>query len=280
MSYLASLGEFLQYEFLWKALLGTIALAIATGMLSPIVVTKRYSFMGAAVGHSTILGLAIGILLFPHSPFSVHFIVTLGVTLLFAMILARSTLEKDLPSDSLIGIFFSVMMALGIIIFSFQSDSSENLLNFLFGNILLLEYFDIITLIVMSLIILLVIGILFRQWIYFIFDPVGATLKGIPIKIYHYLLFAIMTATIVTAVKLAGTILVTTLLIMPGVFAIKTQKGTKAVFIASTFFALITTIFGLTVANWLNTPSGATLSLIQFVALSMLFIKNRFTLYN
>jgi ABC-type Mn2+/Zn2+ transport system permease subunit len=167
------------------------------------------------------------------------------------------------------------MMALGIMLFSFQKDSSANLINFLFGNILLLENFDLIVLVLMAIAIMLTVTLLFKKWIYFIFDPIGACLKGISISFYHYLLFIIMTITIVTAVKLAGSILVTTLLIMPGVFAIQTQKSVKNVFWASTIFALTTTIFGLTVANWLNTPSGATLCLIQFVTLNLLFLKNR-----
>ncbi len=269
MSFITSLGDFWQYDFLLKALLGTIALAFATGVISPIIVSKRYSFMGAAVSHSTLFGLAVSLTFFNTASEQIHFFVTLIITLLFAMFLAKETMKKDLPSDSLIGIFFSVMMALGIIIYSFKVDGQEDLISFLFGNILLLTNFDIILLATISLIIITCITVYFSQWVYFIFDPLGARLRGIKITLLHYLLFIIMTTLIVTAIKLAGTVLVTTLLILPGVFALKHFNGSKQVFIYSTLFALVTSLMGLAMANWLNTPSGATLALTQFTVFSM-----------
>jgi ABC-type Mn2+/Zn2+ transport system permease subunit len=275
MSFLISLSDFWQYDFLFKALLATIALALATGVLSPIIVSKRYSFMGAAVSHSTLFGLSISLTFLNLASEQIHFLVTLVITLLFALFLARETLKKELPSDSLIGIFFSVMMALGIIIYSFKSEGQEDLVSFLFGNILLLTSFDVILLIIIAALTLLIISLYFSSWIYFIFDPLGARLRGIKTSFLHYLLFIIMTTLIVTAIKLAGTVLVTTLLILPGAFSLHHFTGSRLVFIYSTLFALLTATLGLTISNWLGTPSGATLALTQFLIFTLSLMRSK-----
>lgn len=269
MSFFISLHDFIQYDFLLKALLGTIMLSIATGLLSPIIVSKRYSFMGAAVSHSTLFGLAISLTVITTASEYLHFSITLFITLLFALFLARETQKKELPADSLIGIFFSVMMALGIVIYSLKSEGQEDLISFLFGNILLLTDFDIIVLCLIAIVVIASIVLNFKSWIYFIFDPLGARLKGINTTLLHYLLFIIMTTVIVTAIKLAGTVLVTTLLILPGVFSLRFFKKSKDVFVYAIIFALFTSLLGLTIANWLNTPSGATLALAQFLIFTL-----------
>ncbi len=266
-----SLQDFITFPFLQHALLGVIALSITTGTLSPIIISKRYSFMGAAIAHSSLLGVAISLLL-PISNPAIHFLSTLAITLIASLFLAYSAQSKELPSDSLIGIFFSVMMALGILIFSLNPQNSENLLSFLFGNILLLTNFDLLILMIITLVVLFIIFAFLRYWMLFIIDPVEAQLEKLPTALMHYALFVLITITIVTAIKLAGTILVTTLLIIPGIAGIRLARSGRQVFILSIIFSLMSSILGLFVANALNSAPGATLAIVQFIIL-MLILK-------
>jgi ABC-type Mn2+/Zn2+ transport system permease subunit len=275
ITFFQTISDFWHYEFLLRALIATISLSLVAGVLSPIIVTKRYSFMGAAVSHSTLFGLSISLSLFANAAPYLHFTVTLLITLIFALILAWKSHQEELPTDSLIGIFFSIMMALGIIVYSLSSAEQGDLISFLFGNILLLSTFDVVILLIISLLVMLAILIKLPNWIYWIVDPLGARLNGIKVTVYHYLLFILMTTVIITSIKLAGTVLVTTLLIIPGVFALRSTRGIKAVFIYSTLFSLLSSTLGLVIANWLNTPSGATLALTQFVLLSIWLISSK-----
>ena len=136
MSFLA-LGDFFQYSFLMYALIATVLLSVVMGLISPIVVVKRYSFIGSAISHSTLLGLAIASVLgFENT--SLKFLATaLIITLLFAMILAKLSYHKKLPTDSLIGIFFSATMSAGILIQNSSGNTSVNLFNYLLITVML-----------------------------------------------------------------------------------------------------------------------------------------------
>ena len=164
ISYLNSLSDFLTYDFLTYALIGTIALSIAAGILSPIIVAKKYAFMGAAVSHSTLFGLALSFALIQGNDL-LHFLITLAITLIMILFLSYSTYRQKLPSDSLIGIFFTVTMALGIIVYTLFTPEEGDLLGFLFGNILLLSKTDIYALVIITILLALVIFVYFKSWI-------------------------------------------------------------------------------------------------------------------
>ncbi|EQC46367.1 iron chelate uptake ABC transporter, FeCT family, permease protein [Bacteriovorax sp. BSW11_IV] len=261
-----ALADFLQFDFLMRALIGSILLSLATGLLSPLLVAKRYAFMGSAISHSTLLSLTITFGLFnPQGPIGV-FLSLISITLLLNCFLAHTTYKEDVPADSMIGIFFTTTMALGIILQSL-TNNGNNLMNYLFGNILLLESADVIILSILMTITGLAIVPFFKKWIYFTFDSEGAKVSGLNTKLLHYAFFLLVSLIIVSSVKLAGTVLINTLLIIPGVFAFKVAKSVKQVFIVSTLFCLISGIIGLVVANKFNLPTGATTTIIQFVGL-------------
>ena len=138
MSIIQSIQEFGQYDFLLYALLGTIFLSLTCGLISPLIIARRNAFMGAAISHSTLLGLAISLSLFSVSESLPVFLSTLTITLVLTLFLARSTLRHKMPNDTLIGIFYTSTMAMGIIIHSLFAKDKGDLLSFLFGNILLL----------------------------------------------------------------------------------------------------------------------------------------------
>lgn len=276
MSYLASLQDFWTFSFLSWALLGTVIVSLSCGLLSPLIVAKRYAFIGSAISHSTLLGLSIAALIFERSSTLGFFLSTLFITLILTMILARATYDRALPSDSMIGIFFSVTMGLGILIHSTFTPNQTDLMSFLFGNILLVTPLDIY----LGLIFLLMtIGALvwgFKKWIYDLYDPQGAALAGIPTKTLHLILFTLMTVVIVSSLKIAGTVLVNTLIIIPGVFALRVASSMKAAFFISALFSVVVSVVALTISNYLDLPSGATLAVVQFIALtfSVFFPKN------
>lgn len=267
MSFLYSLRDFIEFDFLLFALLGTIFLSIICGLISPLIIARKNAFMGAAISHSTLLGMSLSLALIDASNSIAIFSLTLIITMLTSLFLARSTYRQSLPSDSLIGIFYTSTMALGIIIHSLFSKSKTDLLSFLFGNILLLTKEDLSISFILLLLVSLVILIPFSKWVYLTFDEEGAIVSGIKAKLYHYLFFVILSLLIVTSVKLAGTILIETLLLVPGFFALSFNFSVKKTFLISVLFSLVFSVLGLFLANFYSLPSGATLAIVQFSAL-------------
>lgn len=255
-----------------QAFWGTIIVSLSCGLLSPLIVAKRYAFIGSAISHSTLLGLSLAALLFQQSNGLGFFLTTLTMTLIPTMILARATFQKTVPSDSIIGIFFSVTMGLGILIHTTFTPNQTDLMSFLFGNILLVTKLDIYLGLFFFVITLAVLFWGFKKWVYELYDPQGAALAGVPTKSLHALLFVLMTVVIVSSLKIAGTVLVNTLIIIPGVFGLRMASSMKTAFIYSAVFSLCVSLIALSLSNFLNLPSGATLAVVQFIFLSVSFL--------
>ncbi len=270
-----SIHDFTHYDFLIYALLGTIFLSITCGLISPLLIARKNAFMGSAISHSTLLGLAIALSIFSSDNSFSIFATTLFITIVCTLFLAYSTFRQRLPSDSLIGIFYTSTMALGIIINSAFAKNKSDLLSFLFGNILLLTKEDLILSLSLLAITAPLIILPFKKWLFLTYDEEGAITSGINAKLFHYLFFILLALLIVTSIKLAGTILIETLLLVPGFFALKFATSVRQTFIYSVLFSTFFAIFGILLANSFGLPSGATLAVVLFIALvlSLLFKK-------
>ena len=266
--------DFLQYDFLLYALFGTIFLSLTCGLISPLIIARKNAFMGAAISHSTLLGLAISLSFFEAAQALPVFISTLIITIFLTLFLAYSTFRQKLPNDSMIGIFYTSTMALGIIIHTLFAKDQSDLLSFLFGNILLLTKEDLFLSLTILIITAVVILLPLKKWLFLTFDEEGAITSGIKAQIYHYTFFVLLAFLIVTSIKLAGTVLVETLLLVPGFFALKFAKNIRQTFIISTLFSVIFAVTGIILANAFGLPSGATLAVVLFTALVVsLFLK-------
>lgn len=235
--------------------------------------------MGAAISHSTLLGLAISMSLFEATQALPLFVSTLLITIFLTLFLAYSTFRQKLPNDSMIGIFYTSTMALGIIIHTLFAKDQSDLLSFLFGNILLLTVEDLYLSFGILIITALVILIPLKKWLFLTFDEEGAITSGIKAQIYHYTFFVLLAFLIVTSIKLAGTVLVETLLLVPGFFALKFSKNIVQTFVVSTLFSTVMAVIGIVLANAFGLPSGATLAVVLFTALVIsLFVKRVYNL--
>ena len=274
------ISDFIQYDFLLYALLGTIFLSITCGLISPLIIARKNAFMGAAISHSTLLGLAISLSLFEATQALPVFLSTLLITIFLTLFLAYSTFRQKLPNDSMIGIFYTSTMALGIIIHTLFAKDQSDLLSFLFGNILLLTIEDLYLSFAILIITALVILIPLKKWLFLTFDEEGAITSGIKGQIYHYTFFVLLAFLIVTSIKLAGTVLVETLLLVPGFFALKFSKNIVQTFVVSTIFSTVMAVIGIVLANAFGLPSGATLAVVLFCALVVsLLVKRVYNLF-
>ena len=257
-----SLNDFLIYDFLQLALLGTVALAVTTAIISPLIIARKNSFIGTAVSHSTLLGLSIGIYIFGSSNELAVFLTTLLITGLLTSLLARPD-QSSLPDDSKLGLFYTSSMALGILIYSLALPNKNDLINFLFGNILLLSNQDLW--LIAGILLLTIIVVLFpiKKWLLVTIDPIGSRTRGLNPDFFHISFYVLLTFIIVVSIKLAGTLLIETMILAPGFFALSFARNLKETFTISIIFALITAPLGLVIANFYSLPSGATLAVIQ-----------------
>ncbi|MBT7609343.1 MAG: metal ABC transporter permease [Bacteriovoracaceae bacterium] len=264
IDFFLTLKDFIEYEFLQLALVGTILVAICSGILSPFVVSKRLAFIGSALSHSTLLGVAIGFCLFSTEQIFNLYLTTLLITLIIVAILAKYTYRETLPADSMIGIFLTTSMGLGILVYTLFAKEKVDLMSYLFGNILLISSIDIIILFILTLFTGFIIFNYFSTWVHINFDEESARISGINTKFYHHLFYFLMGIVITSSIKIAGTVLVNTFLLVPGTLALKLSNDLKTMMKISVLFSIATAVFGLILANGLDLPLGATMASFQF----------------
>jgi len=266
---MSSLTDFIHYDFLLYSLIGAILLALASGPLSPLIIAKRQAFMGGAVSHSTLLGLALGLWWIETQNTLLLFLFTLGTTLVLTLILARQSFKEKLPEESFIGIFYTITMALGILVHSQNAQGKGDLMSYLFGNVLMLSPEDLMIASIPTILSLVTIKLLWKKWSFWAYDPEGAQVAGHPIKRWHYLFYLLQTLIIVSGLKLVGIVLIQAFLLIPGHFALKISKDIKSTYRNSLIFAVVTSIIGLYLANLLELPAGASMAVVQFIGLAM-----------
>lgn len=266
-----SLGDFITYPFLMRAALGVVGLSIMCALLSPLVIARRQAFMGAALSHTTLVGLALGLSFFGAASSLSVFNVTLIVTLILSFILAESTYKNPLPRDSLIGLFFTTCMGLGMIIHQLGAAKNIDLMSYLFGNIFLLSNTDLVLLVLCLILVAMGVLIPLKKWLFLSFSEKAAENAGLPVRASHYLFMGLLTLALVAGLKLAGTVLINTLILVPGMVTLRLANTHAKVFIISCLFSLSTCLFGLILANALDLSLGPVLSLTQFSALLLCF---------
>lgn len=260
-------SDFLQYDFLKMAFVATLFLSIICGILSPLVISRRFAFLGSAVSHSTLLGLSLAnLFLLPENTNGIFF-VTLGVTLVLAIILALLGQAKNIPNDSAIGIFLTSTMGMGMIILSKTPSSNTELANFLFGNIFLSSTYEIGLTFIILLIVIASIFYPLKYWAYISSDESGAKNAGIKVSLFHTYFVFILTVTIVTGLKMAGSLAINSWLIAPGIIGTRLGRTLKGTFFYSILFSVVVSICALFIANYFDWPTGATFCLVHFLAL-------------
>lgn len=248
-------------------MVGIIFISLICGLLSPLIVSKRLAFMGSALSHSSLLSIALSLSVFTLDQTLPLFTLNTLIIMVLVSVLATFTYRQRIPTDSLIGIFLTVSMALGVIILKLFSKQNVELSSLLFGNILLMTKSDLVVLFLLLIIVFGVLWIPRRNWIFVIQDEESALIQGVNTKLYHYLFYIILGVTVSASIKLMGTVVVNTLLLIPGVLALKVSRSLKSMFVVSISFSLCFSILGLMIGNSFELPSGATVAVTLFLGL-------------
>ncbi|MEA1975077.1 MAG: iron chelate uptake ABC transporter family permease subunit [Bacillota bacterium] len=261
-----------KYTFLQNAILGAILASIITGIIGSIIVEKKLVMLSGGIAHISFGGLGLGYLINIepiYSAFVFSIISSLGIVKLNAS-------EKSY-TDVIIGIFWSLGMALGILFIYLTPGYPPDVNSYLFGDILTISKIDLILISITTVITVLVLVLFYNYWIAYFFDEDFFYVLGFNKKIFDYLLFVLITIAIISLLKLVGIILVIALLTIPPSMAKLFSKSFNKIIILSTFFSLLFILSGLYLSYILNIPSGATIivtsALIYFIAL---ILKNAF----
>jgi len=244
--------DILTHTFMQRALIEAILVGGICALIGVYVVLNGLSFIGAGISHSTFAGVGIGLLL-GIDPVWTAMLFSIGVAISIGVVSERS----DLTHDTSVGIFFAATMALGVLFISLLKDYYVDIYSYLFGNILALTPADIYLSAVMSLIIIVIVALLFKEFLVLSFDAQLAGIMGLPVRGLRYLLLILMAGTVVISVKSVGIVLVSALIVTPAAAAHQLTRGFKRMMLLSVLFGIGSSISGLLLSYWVNVPSGA-----------------------
>ncbi len=255
--------EMLQWDFMKNALLAVLLMAPLFGLLSTMIVTGKMSFFSDALGHSAFTGIAIGCICGIAAPTWVAVIFALVFALLFSFVRARS----NQAADTLIGVFSSTAVALGIFIATLGGGSFTKYNKYLIGDILSVTPAEIgmLTLVLVGVLIFWVICS--NRLTLTAIHPQLASSRGINTKLTQAIFTAAIAIVVTLAISWVGLLILNSLLVLPGAAARNISRNLRQYHLFSVLFALVASITGLCVSYYLGTSSGAAISL----ALALIF---------
>lgn len=263
------LGEPLQYAFMQRSLAIAILVGLICAVVGSYLMVQRLALLGDAISHSVLPGLAIAFLL-GGNIFIGAFIAGVLSTVIIAWIQTRSPIKED----AAMGIVLSAFFALGItLITAIQKENKIDLNHFLFGNILGVTPEEVRDTAIITCVVLLVVISLYKELLFYSFDPLGAESAGLPVNLLNFGLMVLIALTVVASMKSVGVILVLSLLITPAATAYLLVKQLHQVMILGAIIGIISSISGMYLSYYFNLPSGPAIVLVAsgFFVLSLCF---------
>ena len=264
-------AEFLSMNFMKNALLAVIVMAPLFGLLSTMIVTGRMSFFSDALGHSGFTGIAIGVLC--GAAFPIWWAVGLAVAfaLLFSFVRSRSSQS----ADTIIGVFSSTAVALGIFIATMGGGSFTKFNKYLIGDILSVTPGEIGALALVLLAVAALWVLCSNQLILTAIHPQLASSRGVKTA-RNETLFTVVIAVVVTlAMSWVGLMVINSLLVLPAASARNVAKNVRQYHLFSVLGALVASVAGLILAYYLGCSAGATIALLLALFFAVTFALRR-----
>jgi ABC-type Mn2+/Zn2+ transport systems, permease components len=250
----------LQYPFMQRALLAGLAVGFLCAVVGVYVTLRSMSFFSDAISHSALAGIALGVLIgVAPVPAAVVFcvVVALGITFL--------TFRSDLTSDTVIGVFFSGSMALGVLLIGLQSGYQTDLLSYLFGDILSVSDLDVVLAVALAAVVSTIIFWRSTVLIKIAFNRDLARVEGVRVVAWDYLFLTLLALTVAVSLKVVGIILVSALIIVPAAAARNIARDFRTLVGLAVGVGVISAVAGLVLSYYLNTASGPTVVMVAVV---------------
>ena len=254
----------LEYAFFQNALLGCLLASVLCGIVGTYIVTRRLVFISGGITHASFGGIGLG--------------VCLGLNpVLSAMVFAVASAcgvqwvstRGSVREDSAIALFWTFGMSVGIICCFLTPGFMPDLPSYLFGSVLTISRSDLLLLSSVTALVVLLFALMWRTLVAVSFDPVFARSRRLPVSLIEYVMMVIIAVTIVSTLRLVGVVLAISLLTVPQMSANLFTFDYRRMMLLSILFGVVYSILGLTIAYWINVPSGASIIFVSIVGYAL-----------
>jgi ABC-type Mn2+/Zn2+ transport system permease subunit len=261
------IAPFATNGFMLQALIAGILVSIACAVAGTFVILRGLAFIGDALAHGVLPGIAVAILVgFPGiygAAIGAAFMIG-GITLI--------THRSRLSSDTAIGLLFVGMLSLGVVIVSRSSSFSGDLTRILFGEILGISAASILVQLIATVIIVAIAVVCARPFLLLSFDPEQAEVAGFPVRLYHNIMLFMVAATVIVSFQTVGTLLVFGLLIAPAGAGALLARRIEVMMAWAALFGAFSMYSGLLISYYFDLAAGASIILVTIVIFFVVFV--------
>lgn len=255
-------NDLLVYDFLQKALITSVMVGIISGIIGSFIVLRGMSLMGDAISHAVLPGVAISYMLGIS-----YFYGAVVAGVLAAIGMGAISQNSRIKTDASIGIVFSAALALGIILIT-KAQSATDLTKILFGNVLHVRTSDMWLTAAISVLVILVVVVFYKELLISTFDETMAEVYGLNTRMIHYGLMILLTLVSVASLQTVGVILVVSMLITPASTAYLLTDRLSVMVVLSAIFGALSAMVGIYFSYIYDLPSGPVIA----IAATLLFV--------
>ena len=254
----------LKYNFLQNAIMAAILASIACGVIGVYIMEKKLVMMSGGIAHTAFGGIGLGYFLKVEPIFT-----ALGVSVIAALAVAALKRKAMTDSDLLIGMFWSLGMALGVVFIAMTPGYPPDIASVLFGNILAVSRSDLRLILGLDILVLATVYAFFQAFKASIFDEEFASVAGVPVRALEYLMYVLVAVTVVVMIRVVGIILVIALLTAPPAIAKQFTYDMKKIMALSVLLGIGFCFTGLWVSYTVRLASGASIVMVAVGAYAL-----------
>jgi len=251
------LTDWLAYDFMRNALLASVLVSIACGIIGTLVVLNRIVFISGGIAHAAYGGVGIAYY------FGIDPIIgAIAFSVLSALGMGWVHRRQQERADTIIGVMWAMGMAIGIIFLSLSPGYKADLMSYLFGSILAVSMADLWLMGLIAGLVVVFVVLFYRMLLSISFDVTFSTVRNLPVSSVYLAMITLISLTVVISMRVVGLIMVIALLTIPPAVANLFLKDMAKIMLAASLIAVLNSILGLMLSYALNLPSGAVIIML------------------
>lgn len=242
------------YKFMINALIAVVLIAPLMGILGTMAVNNKMAFFSDALGHSAFTGIALGVLLGVKN----ELISLIAFGVFVALVITRVKNKGNASSDTVISVFSSTSVAVGLLILSYGGSFSKYS-SYLVGDILSISKREILCLFITLIAVVVLWVFIFNKLLIISVNRELAASRGIKTNLYENIFVAVVAVVVMLSIKWVGILLINSLLILPSASARNIAKNSRQYLVSSVVISLLCAVSGLLISFYADTSAGATI---------------------
>jgi zinc transport system permease protein len=259
--------EWTRHMFMKNALLGVLLVTPILGLLGTMIVNNKMAFFSDALGHSALTGIAIGVILGINQP--VWSMLFFSILLSIAILVVKNA--NTASTDTIIGVFSSTAVALGIVILSMNGGFARYSV-YLIGDLLSISSNDLLMLAIALITVVILWFMVFNRLLLVSINQSLARSRGINVHRYDYLFTVIVSVVVTISIQWVGILIISSLLVLPAAAARNIAQSMRQYHAWSVSIAVISGLSGLILSYFLGTATGATIVVITAFFFAVTFV--------